>query len=368
MFGKIFNGKRVLVTGHTGFKGSWLAIWLQRLGAEVIGFSNEVPTSPSHFALAGLEDRITHIVGDVRDTQKVAKILQDVAPHFVFHMAAQAIVSSSYEDPLATISTNVLGTANFLEGLRHVNQPCTCVIITSDKCYENVEWVWGYRENDQLGGRDIYSGSKGSAELIFHSFARSFASQFKERGVKLASARAGNVIGGGDWARDRIVADCIRAWQAGDRVEVRSPKATRPWQHVLEPLSGYLRLAQVMTSGGISDGESYNFGPKSQQNLTVLELISELSRIWGHNSDRDSFELTANLPFHEASLLKLNCDKALIELGWQPTLATSECLFLTGDWYRSVLRENANVYELTTKQINYYEAAAVDQKQPWVEQ
>ncbi len=366
MFGQAFRGKRVLVTGHTGFKGSWLIVWLHRLGAEVFGYSKDIPTRPSHFALGALGDRIHHILGDVRDAAKLDATINEIQPHFVFHMAAQALVSSSYANPLETISTNVLGTSNVLEALRLYQRPCVGIIVTSDKCYENVEWIWGYRENDQLGGRDIYSGSKGAAELIFHSYARSFAAQFQEHGVRVASARAGNVIGGGDWARDRIVADSIKAWQEGKKVEIRSPSATRPWQHVLEPLSGYLRLAQILANTAIGNGQSYNFGPKPQQNLTVLELITQLSKIWGHNSPQDSYEITADIAFHEASLLKLNCDKALIELNWQPSLTTDECLLLTGEWYRNVLRQNADAFQQTMKHIDCYEAAAERSNQPWM--
>jgi CDP-glucose 4,6-dehydratase len=365
MFGQTFREKRVLVTGHTGFKGSWLIVWLQRLGAEVYGYSKDIPTTPSHFVLGALGDRINHIVGDVRDAAKLDATISDIKPDFVFHLAAQALVSSSYVSPLETISTNVLGTSNILESLRRLRAPCIGIIVTSDKCYENVEWIWGYRENDQLGGQDIYSASKGAAEVIFHSYVRSFAAQFQGHGVRVASARAGNVIGGGDWASDRIVADAIKAWQMGQKVEIRSPSATRPWQHVLEPLSGYLRLAQVLVNEAIGDRESYNFGPRSQQNLTVLELVTQLSKIWGHESPQEAYELTADIAFHEASLLKLNCDKALIELNWQPSLTTDQCLLLTGEWYRAVLREKSDAFQQTMKHIDYYEAAAVRSSQPW---
>lgn len=367
MFADCFRGKRVLITGHTGFKGSWLLVWLKHLGAEVFGYSDNVPTQPSHFELAQLGGRVHHIVGDIAETQKVLNILNEIQPDFVFHLAAQAIVSKSYASPLDTIQTNVIGTANVLEALRIMHRECVGVIVTSDKCYENVEWVWGYRENDQLGGRDVYSGSKGASEVIFHSYARSYLEHFEKHNVRVASARAGNVIGGGDWALDRIIADCIRAWQAGKPVEIRSPNATRPWQHVLEPLSGYLRLAQSLASGGPGKNQSYNFGPKPQQNLTVIELILRLGKIWGHNAPEDTYKITGNVPFHEASLLKLNCDKALIDLSWEPTLNIAECISLTGDWYRTVLRDELDAFEQTQRQIEYYEAAATNQRQAWTQ-
>lgn len=364
MFSDIYRNKRVLVTGHTGFKGTWLTAWLLKLGAEVAGFSNGIPTEPSAFKELGLESRITHFVGDVRDLDAVSYAISSFAPDFVFHLAAQAIVSRSYANPLETISTNVLGTAMVLEALRTVNPECVAVIITSDKCYENVEWVWGYKETDQLGGRDIYSGSKGAAELVFHSYFHSF---FQRPGVnvRLVTARAGNVIGGGDWAPDRIVADCMRAWAEGEKVEIRSPAATRPWQHVLEPLSGYLMLGARLHDDASLNGESFNFGPRAEQNHSVLHLLSDLSAYWDFESGEEAYLVTDNIPFHEAGLLKLNCDKALSLLRWQPTLTYAECVKYVSEWYYRFYREGADMKAPTDQQIGAYEAAATERGCQW---
>ena len=365
LFAGAYTNRRVLVTGHTGFKGSWLVNWLLDLGADVCGYSDGVPTQPSLFELAGLAGRIRHEVGDVRDLPRFAEVLHSYRPDIVFHLAAQAIVSTSYRNPLDTISTNVMGTGVVLEALRQVDWPCVGVVITSDKCYENVEWVYGYRETDRLGGRDVYSASKGAAELIFHAYHHSFFASI-DGPVRLVSTRAGNVIGGGDWAADRIVVDCIKAWQAGRVVEIRSPRATRPWQHVLEPLSGYLTLgARVLASNDLH-GESYNFGPMAEQNRTVVDLIGDLSAQWGAG-DGKGYEVTADVPFYEAGLLKLSCDKALFDLKWQPTLTYDECVQLTGGWYRRVLREGEDVFAVTAEQIRTYEARATERQRVWAQ-
>jgi len=367
MFGGVFRNKRVLVTGHTGFKGSWLSTWLLHLGAEVRGVSIDIPTSPSLFERAGLAGRLDHQVGDVRDLEFMIRAIADFKPDFVFHLAAQALVSRSYSDPIETLSTNIMGTANVLEVLRRACEDCVAVLITSDKCYDNIEIIWGYRENDALGGKDIYSGSKGGAELVFKSYVHSFAASFKARNIRLSTGRAGNVIGGGDWAKDRIVPDCIQAWMAGERVQIRSPAATRPWQHVLEPLSGYLRLAQRLQASSVYHGDSYNFGPKPEQNQTVTDLIGALGETWGHADVAESYEVTDNIPFQEAGLLRLNCDKALINLGWTPTLDYRACLEMTGGWYRRVLREQADPFELTMAHVAAYEARAVALGQSWAQ-
>lgn len=363
-FGDAFRGKRVLVTGHTGFKGSWLTSWLLDLGAEVCGYSDAVPTQPSLFEAAGLGARIRDERGDVRDAARVAGVVADFRPDFVFHLAAQAIVSTSYADPLNTIGTNVMGTAAVMDALRRVEHPCTAVIVTSDKAYENVEWPWGYRETDRVGGRDIYSGSKGAAEVIFHAYQQSFFAK-SDGPVRVASARAGNVIGGGDWAADRIVADCVRAWRDGGDVEIRSPRATRPWQHVLEPLSGYLTLAMRLQEDASLHGESFNLGPKGEQNATVLELLEDLARVWGFDDASKAYRVTGDIPFHEAGLLKLNIDKALLKLKWEPNLSYAECVEMTGGWYREVVREGADAGQLTTAQIRAYEAFAEQRQRVW---
>ena len=362
-FGEAFLGRKVLVTGHTGFKGSWLTAWLLRLGAEVCGYSDGILTEPSLFTLAEMSREIRHEIGDVRDETKLSALIHSFRPDYVFHLAAQAIVSLSYKDPLGTLSTNVMGTASVLQALRDVDWPCVATIITSDKCYENVEWPWGYREMDRLGGKDVYSASKGAAELAFHAFLHSF---FREAGaVRLATTRAGNVIGGGDWAADRIVADCIRSWTSGRSVEIRSPRATRPWQHVLEPLSGYLALASHMGHEDDLHGESFNFGPRAEQNHTVVRLLQDLAAVWGFENPKESFEVVDNIPFHEAGLLKLSCDKALFRLKWEPNLSYDECVTMTGGWYRNVLKGGRNALEVTSEQISLYERRAQERGRIW---
>ena len=361
-FGGVYEGKRVLITGHTGFKGAWLSCWLNQLGARVCGFSDGIPTTPSLFEASGLASSIEHIVGDIRDTAHFEGVLTSFRPDFVFHLAAQAIVSTSYVDPLETISVNVLGTASVLQAMRQITWPCTVIVVTSDKCYENVEQPWGYREIDPLGGKDVYSSSKGAAEIITSSFQRSF---FTNGHVRIATARAGNVIGGGDWAANRIVADCIRAWQAGSVVELRRPSSTRPWQHVLEPLSGYLRLAELLSAAASLNGEAFNFGPRAEQNRTVLELLKDLAGIWEPNQSGDLYRALPEPPFHEAGLLKLNCDKALLQLDWSPALSYKEAVQFTGSWYQRVVRDGASAATVTDEQIKQYEEFARTGGQPW---
>lgn len=364
MFKSVYEGKRVFITGHTGFKGTWLTTWLLQLGAKVCGVSIDIPTKPSMFEELGLEDKIEHHIGDIRDFAFLSDCLNNFQPDFVFHLAAQPIVSTSYSDPLGTLSTNVMGTANILEVLRKFEQECFAVIITSDKCYENVEWLWGYKETDHLGGKDIYSGSKGAAEIVFHAYQQSF---FKDPNckVKLATGRAGNVIGGGDWADDRIVADCMRAWNDNKTVEIRSPMATRPWQHVLEPLSGYLALGQSLLLNPELHGEQFNFGPKAEQSHTVADLLGDLSKFWDFSSSSQAFEVTDNIPFHEAGLLKLNCDKALFSMGWEANLKYAECIKLVSEWYYSFYKENIDMYSFTVEQIKEYENKAVVNNLVW---
>lgn len=364
MFNNVFTGKKVLVTGHTGFKGSWLISWLSNLGAEVAGYSNGIPTVPSMFEDIHLENKIRHEIYDIRDTEKFLSLLCDFKPDFVFHLAAQPIVSVSYSSPLETISTNTLGTASVLEALRLYNQNCVAVIITSDKAYDNVEQVWGYKENDPMGGKDIYSGSKGAAELIYKSYFNSFFTNSTSN-IKSAVARAGNVIGGGDWAKDRIVVDCMNAWSKNMHVDIRCPDATRPWQHVLEPLSGYLQLAHNLFVSDELDGEGFNFGPRAEQNFTVEKLISDLSITSGMNLNKH-YEITDNIPFHEAGLLKLNCDKALYYLGWQSTLNYKQTVKFTGDWYKNYF-SNEEMFEFTIMQINEFCDVAKSQGLRWTE-
>ena len=351
-FDNIYKGKKVLVTGNTGFKGSWLSTWLTMLGADVYGYSIDVPTTPSMFESLDLAEHNHHMFGDIRDREKINGYIQEVRPDFIFHLAAQAIVSTSYAEPFDTITTNVIGTASVLEAIRNITWQCTCVLITSDKAYDNVEWIWGYRETDALGGKDVYSGSKGAAELVIKSYWKSFISSMDN--IKLGVARAGNVIGGGDWAKDRIVVDCIKAFSNGETVEIRCPKSTRPWQHVLEPLSGYLTLGWYLATDRCENGEAFNFGPRAEQTKTVFELTRDLAQEWGIDPDKAA-RITGDVPFKEATLLKLNCDKALAYLNWHSTLHYSQCVHIIAEWYKAFYIEKCkDMYRLTVSQINYY--------------
>ena len=365
MFGNIYKGKKVLVTGHTGFKGAWLTSWLLKLGANVVGISKDIPTSPSMFEELNLEEKITHYQKDIRNLDDVMEILSNETPEFIFHLAAQPIVSMSYKDPIETFSSNVMGTVNVLEALRQVNHTCTAIIITSDKAYDNVEQIWGYKEDDQIGGKDIYSGSKGAAELAIKSY---FHSYFRNEGsnVRIGIGRAGNVIGGGDWAKDRIVVDCVTAWSKGESVEIRSPKATRPWQHVLEPLSGYLTLGQLLYLDKKYHGEAYNFGPRAEQNRTVQELLEDLSGYW-KDKISETYRITNNIPFQEASLLKLNCDKALTHLKWCSNLEYTDTIRFTSQWYHKYYIEKEDVFKFTMDQIAEYEELASKNRWEWRE-
>lgn len=365
VFNNTYRGKRVFVTGHTGFKGSWLTTWLHMLGAEIIGYSNEIKTNPSLFDEADLYKITDHQIGDIRDFHSLRKSLLNAQPDFVFHLAAQSIVSKSYSDPLSTLQTNILGTANLLEVLKELKHKCTVIIITSDKCYDNVEWLWGYKETDTLGGKDIYSSSKASAELVFKSYWQSFF-YHPNCNIRLATGRAGNVIGGGDWAQDRIVADCMRCWSVGRPVEIRSPDSTRPWQHVLEPLSGYLHLGSKLTLSCELSGESFNFGPQPSQDKTVLDLILSLSKPWGFEKNDNIFKVQGGERiFSEANLLKLNCDKSLFQLKWQPTLNYYQCVDLVGDWYYGFYNLNKSPYGMMINQINKFVETAAQKKSVW---
>jgi CDP-glucose 4,6-dehydratase len=364
VFRNVYDGKKIFVTGHTGFKGGWLTAWLLKLGADVIGVSRDIPTVPSMFEELGLAPRIRHHQADIRDLVAMKALIRDERPDFVFHLAAQAIVSVSFSDPVETITTNAIGTMNILEALREVDHPCVAVMITSDKCYDNVEWVWGYRETDPVGGKDVYSGSKGAAELIIKSYLHSFF-QDKSNPVRLGIGRAGNVIGGGDWAKDRIVVDCMRAWSEGRTVDIRSPSATRPWQHVLEPLSGYLALGMALADTGALHGEAFNFGPRAEQNRTVVELLGDLGKYWNFKCAEDAYKITGNVPFHEAGLLKLSCDKALFHLKWESNLDYNETIKTVSEWYYTYYREKKDMYDYTLNQIAAYERIASERNRVW---
>lgn len=330
-----FKGKRVLVTGHTGFKGSWLSLWLRRLEAEVVGLALPPATSPNNFTASQVRQVLAgHEEGDMRDAALVRRVVERAEPEVVLHLAAQAIVRESYQRPRETFETNAMGTVNLLEAVRQRGKPCVVVVVTSDKCYENREQVWGYREEDAMGGHDPYSASKGVAELITASYRRSFfdPAKVKSHGVKLASARAGNVIGGGDWSKDRIVVDAVTHLAKGEPVPVRNPQAIRPWQHVLEPLSGYLTLAaKMLASEDARWCSGWNFGPRAGDEATVEELVTRLCAAWGGGKWKDMSD--RNAP-HEAGILRLSIDKATWVMKWRPTWELQKTVERTAQWYR----------------------------------
>lgn len=362
----IFNSKNVLITGHTGFKGSWLSLWLTQLGANVSGISIDIPSEPSHFVAANISDQVNDYRIDIQDSDAVRGAVGDIQPDFVFHLAAQALVRPSYENPVETMMINAIGSANILDALRFIEKPVTAIMITSDKAYDNVEWVWGYRETDRLGGKDPYSASKGMAELAIRSYVESFFSDTNHN-VRIGITRAGNVIGGGDWAVDRIVPDCMKSWSNGDMVDIRSPDATRPWQHVLEPLSGYLSLGEKLSGNREFHGEAYNFGPPAHQNHSVRELINEMRSYW--DSVRWNDVSNSQVHLHEAGLLKLNCDKALFDLQWQPTLEFRETVRMTVEWYKEYYQNSAqSMCDFTMSQIKEYTELALERQLPWVAQ
>jgi len=351
MWPNLFNNKTVLITGHTGFKGSWLSAWLSQLGATIFGFSDRVPTEPSHYEM--IKNSIAEDLRiDVKDPEAVFMFINEKNPDYIFHLAAQPIVLESYEDPLDTFHTNSIGTANLLDALRRTNHKCTVIMITSDKCYDNVERSYGYRETDRLGGKDPYSGSKGAAELVIRSYIQSFFVQSGSN-VRVAVGRAGNVIGGGDWAPHRIVPDCARSWSKSEKPEIRNPFATRPWQHVLEPLSGYLSLACRLSENRNLNGEAFNFGPPAHQNHTVENLVNEIITHWPGSEWLDK-SLENNKP-HEAGLLQLNCEKALKILNWRATLNFKETAQWTSEWYHAYYKKGLeSALVMTADQIKKY--------------
>jgi CDP-glucose 4,6-dehydratase len=378
LFDNLYKNKRVLITGHTGFKGSWLAIWLKELGADVIGYALDPPSEPNNFDSTKLEAKVTHIHGDIRDLDRVMETFKKYQPEIVFHLAAQPLVRLSYAEPKLTFDTNVGGTVNIFEAVRKSPSVKVLLNVTSDKCYENREWVWGYRENDPMGGHDPYSASKGCAELVFSAYLKSFFSKSAKSGdtipisgeigscpqiscpqnsrispIGAASARAGNVIGGGDWGADRLVPDCIRALRSHQPIGIRSPHAIRPWQHVLEPLGGYLQLGAALWQDPQKYSGAWNFGPEESSHLTAAEMTKRLIKYWGEGSWNDLSDPQA---LHEANLLKLNCDKAHTYLNWHSVLTIDECLQMTAGWYKTFYAGSSNesTYELCTQQIAEY--------------
>lgn len=346
---EVFRGKRVLVTGHTGFKGSWLTLLLNSLGAEVMGYALPPEHEQCHFSRLGLDRVIHHVIADIRDADRLLAEVSAFQPQIVFHLAAQALVRPSYIDPKTTFDVNFGGGINLLEAVRQCDSIRALVFITSDKCYENLEWIWGYRESDAMGGHDPYSASKGAIELAFSSYLRSFFSKRKSFGA--ATARAGNVIGGGDWATDRIIPDCIRALQYGEPIVIRSPRATRPWQHVLEPLSGYLKLAASLYEyGHVFDG-AWNFGPPVGDVRTVLDVANAISMQF--KDCRVLVDEPVQKP-HEAHLLQLNSDKARQLLQWSTRWEFDRTVAATGGWYKEVLIEGKPAIEVSRYQISQY--------------
>jgi CDP-glucose 4,6-dehydratase len=352
LFEGFYKGKRVLVTGHTGFKGSWLSIWLHELGAEVVGVSLDPFSDRDNFVLSGIGKKIkADLRADIRDLTKMKSIFAEYKPEIVFHLAAQPLVRLSYDKPVETYETNVMGTINVLEAIRATDSVKVGVMITTDKCYDNKEQLRGYKEDDPFGGYDPYSSSKGACEIVIQSWRRSFFNpeQFEKHGKSIASVRAGNVIGGGDWALDRIIPDCIRALEAGKAIEIRSPKSVRPWEHVLEPLSGYMLLAKKMWEYPTEYCEGWNFGPEEESVSTVWEVATELVKNFGKGELKDCSNPNA---VHEAKLLMLDITKAKTRLGWKPRLNMQQCLKLVTDWYKRYTSEN--VYNLCVEEIEKF--------------
>ncbi len=342
-----YNGKKVLVTGHTGFKGSWLTLWLTMMGAKVLGYALEPNTDPSLFNVLNLHKDIDHVISDIRDFEKLREVITEFKPEIIFHLAAQPLLRLSYREPRLTYETNVMGTVNLLEAIRQTKSVRAVVNVTSDKCYENKEWVWGYREIDPMGGYDPYSSSKGCSELITAAYRNSY---FKNTETAIASARAGNVIGGGDWAEDRLIPDIVRSLSQGKQIIIRNPKATRPWQHVLEPLSGYLLLGKLLYEKGQEFAEAWNFGPSDSSMMTVEEIVKKSIEIWGSGS----YIVDSSEQPHEANLLKLDTSKAKLRLNWSSVISIAETLEMSIVWYQTYYSK-MSIIPFTLKQVSYFE-------------
>lgn len=355
-----WSGKRVFLTGNTGFKGSWLSLWLQEMGAIVKGYSLPAPTSPSLFQEAKVWEGMSTEDGDIRDFTHLRQTINDFKPEIVFHMAAQPLVRRSYDEPLETYSTNVMGTVYLLEAIKQVGCVKAVVNITSDKCYENREWVWGYREDEPMGGYDPYSNSKGCAELVVSSYRQSFFNpeKYDVHGCAIASVRAGNVIGGGDWAEDRLIPDILQAFASRKKVEIRSPYAIRPWQHVLEPLSGYIIIAEKLYTDGPSFAEGWNFGPKDEDAQPVEKIVNRLTQLWGEGAE---WFLSQEVHPHEAHYLKLDCSKARIRLNWKPVWSLETTLEKIVNWQKAWLN-GEDIKSYTINEIKEYMIARAGSK------
>lgn len=352
-----YENKKVLVTGHTGFKGSWLSQWLLNLGAKVYGVSKDIPTKPSIFEELNLHKKLNHQILDIRDYRKFEQHIKKIKPDIIFHLAAQSIVNESYNNPVETIETNLMGTVNLLEAVRQLNLKTSIILVSTDKCYENMEWLYGYRENDKMGGYDPYSASKGAMEIIVSSYKRSFFDpmNYDTHGVILGTVRAGNVIGGGDWATDRLIPDCIRSLVSEKNIELRNPSSVRPWQHVLEPLGGYLLLGSKMVNSQTKNdivkfSDSFNFGPLISSNRTVRALANLFLENW----ESSKKIVTTEAEFHEANLLNLSITKAYHVLGWHPVWNFKTTVSKTSEWYKTFVYEPGTIIDLTNEQIIQY--------------
>ena len=349
---KNFKNKTIIVTGHTGFKGSWLSLWLKILGAKVVGLSINIPSSPSHFGVLKLQKNIIHKRMDIRNLKLLKKTFKKYQPDYVFHLAAQSLVKKSYLDPTYTWETNTIGTLNVLESLREMKKNCIVVLITSDKSYKNLEIKRGYNESDILGGKDPYSASKASAELAIQSHISSFF-PLKKTKVLIGVARAGNVIGGGDWSENRLIPDCVKSWSKNKRALIRNPNSTRPWQHVLEAVGGYLLFASTLKKNKKLHGEAFNFGPNSSKNYKVIFLVKLMRKYWKKISWKVAYKNKKN--FQESNLLKLNCNKAKINLKWKNILSFNEMISMVADWYNSYYSNPKKIYKTSYNQIKKYE-------------
>ena len=352
LFGGFYKGRKVLITGHTGFKGSWLSILLHWLEADVYGYALKPHTNPSLYEIAECDKLVSSTIGDIRDYKLLLKTLKDIKPEVIIHMAAQPLVMESYKNPRETYEVNVMGTVNLLDVARQVDSVKAILNVTTDKCYENKEWLWGYRENEPMGGYDPYSNSKSCSELVTSSFRSSFfnTNEYQKHGVALASARAGNVIGGGDWAEDRLIPDFIRAIMRGEKIKIRNPYAIRPWQHVLEPLSGYLTLCERLSKVGPAFSEGWNFGPDDNDAKTVEWVINKICELWGNSA---AYELNKEPQPHEANYLKLDCSKAKTLLGWYPRWNIETSLQMIVDWNKS-FHNDVDMRQVCVRQIEEY--------------